>query len=65
MLVAGEEISVTGDLIENHRIFLNMEVTFCMNPFEDFRLTGLMDTRVGFLSMACPSSSLLLEHLMV
>ena len=69
--VTGGESRVTGDLIENHRIFLNIEDTFCMNPWgeeaDDFRL---IDTTVVFLSSTwtgrlSSSLSLLLEHLMV
>ena len=51
--------SAAGDLIDNHRIFLNMEVTFCMKllllPVDDFRLPLPLfgapnETMVGFLS---------------
>ena len=66
-----------GDLTDNHRMFLNIEVTFCMKPapalpVELLRLMAgagaARETRVGFLSRSAlvwSSSSSEDEHLMV
>ena len=56
-----------GDLSDNHRIFLNIEVIFCIKPLpfpllapelDDFLLVDI-DTRVDFLSnkaLVCSSA---------
>lgn len=59
-------LQLGGDRIGNHRMFLKIDVTFCMKFELVRRFTGLpRDTMVDFLSMNCSSSLPEDEHLSV